>query len=99
MYNMSLVNFTNPQLMVKSTSDILCMGILEESMHIVIFFILYGSMLIAQQPQSKALVYSTMFAAILSVLMLSMQWVNGYYVFVWWAMYAVSLLVAWMTSE
>jgi hypothetical protein len=94
MFNLTQINATNPQILIKSTSEVLLNGWLEEMILVFILLIAYMAFYFASQSNTKALVYSTFSVMIFSLLFLALQWITGTTFFIFVAIYGLSIVVA-----
>lgn len=99
MYNMSLVNATNPVVLVKSISDVFFEGWLGTLILFALFIILLLAFYQFNGDIKGALVYCGFVMAIISVWFRLMSWINDLVVFLAWALYVIFLLVVIFTRD
>ena len=93
MYNLTAINFTNPSVMVKTTSEILFFGWLGALFLITIMVILIIAYYQYTQEPKGALLYASFSTAIFSILFFVMQWINGTMLFTFCSIYVIMLLL------
>ena len=94
MYNLTLINATNPQILIKTTSEVLVNGMLEETLLFFLLILIFTVFYSTSYEVNKALVRSTFSVMILALISMGLDWINGYFFFLFVVAYALSLFMA-----
>lgn len=99
MYNLSKINGTDPQILIKTVSDVLLNGMLEETILVFLLFVALISFYFVTGSIVQALVRSSFAIMVLSLFCLWLGWISGWTFFIFVAVYALSLLIGYLVPD
>lgn len=98
-YNITQINATTPQLFIKTTSDILLNGMLEEVLLIVLFFVFFIMFYTATKDYIRAMASSGFITVLLAFFAVLLEWISGWAFFIALAVYAIMLIIAYFMNR